>query len=52
MWMLFSSYFPLSGKQNKVDKEIEGESVEDDVPDSAIAETSEELPRKVRLDVW
>lgn len=52
MWMLFSSFFPLSGKQNKVDKEIEGESVEDDVPDSAIAETSEELPRKVRVVVW
>ena len=52
MWMLFSPFFPLSGKQSKVDKEIEGESVEDDVPDSAIAETSEELPRKVRVVVW
>ncbi|XP_015759029.1 PREDICTED: uncharacterized protein LOC107338309 isoform X3 [Acropora digitifera] len=40
----------ILGKQNKVDKEIEGESVEDDVPDSAIAETSEELPRKENLN--
>ena len=45
-------FFPLSGKQNKVDKEIKGEPVEDDVPDSAIAETSEELPREVQVVVW